>query len=136
MASWPLSPQSAPEHSNDENAENDEKRNEIHLVVKPLIEEIMHRCNIYRSKRVHNKIHDNEYEKIKKISLMPSLQQIDNYIKYRRKLIRDNSSTDELLEYSKSRHHSLVEDNNQLFVLGTIAEMGMMLVCSFSNCIL
>ena len=59
---------------------------------------------------------------------MPSLQQIDNYIKYRRKLIRDNSSTDELLEYSKSRHHSLVEDNNQLFVLGTIAEMGMMLV--------
>ncbi len=49
---------------------------------------------------------------------MPSLQQIENYIKYRRKLIRENSSTAELKEFSKAQHHSLVVNDDQLFVFG------------------
>jgi hypothetical protein len=49
---------------------------------------------------------------------MPTLQQIENYIKYRRKLIRENRSTAELKEFSKAHHHSLVENDDQLFVYG------------------
>jgi hypothetical protein len=104
------------EHSNHESVDK-EKKHGIHQVIKPIIEEIIHRCNISRPKRVHIKLHDKEFEKIAK-SIMPTLQQIENYIKYRRKLIRENSSTAELKEFSKAHHHSLVENDDQLFVFG------------------
>ena len=84
-------------------------------MVKQIIE-ILHRCNISRPKRV--KLHDKQYKKMILKSIMPSLQQIENYIKYRRKLIRENRSTAELIELSKARHHSLVENDDQLFVFG------------------
>ena len=90
------------------------KQRGITRLVKDLIEDVI---NLYdtKPKRIEMKLYANYKSEI---DVMPTLEQIQTYIKNRRKMIGECNSIDMLNEYVSKLHYNKKTEFDQLFVFG------------------
>jgi hypothetical protein len=72
------------------------KRRGLTETVKELIEDVISEYEC-KPKRIHIKLSNSKY--FKYVDVMPELEQIQTYIRYRRKQIGDNNDLDQLASY-------------------------------------
>jgi hypothetical protein len=88
--------------------------------VKELIEELINEYEC-KPKKIHIKLASSKY--FNEVDVMPELEQIQSYIRYRRKLIGDNNDLDHLSEYIESLRFEEGKTNEfELIIFGD--EMG------------
>ena len=97
---------------------NDKRIHGIVANVKEIIEEIVHN-GVTKPKNIHIKLHKPEY--FDKITVMPSLKKIQNYIFYRRRLIGDQNDIEVVSNYVQEH---LYNESNGMFLYGSMLGNG------------